>query len=192
MKLIKIVMTGRHVYISLTAAFLLEACPLGATMPQQFTFSVTRQVTPDTLLAASAGWQQWSVVGRSRLQVGDSLAPLFDDGLRDTWSVALGLRHRLSDRWTIATGIAYDSDPARRDTLPVYFPVAEQLRLAMGVDYRHSRKLLFRLAASAINQGDVRIAQESYPVPLPGIPPVTGRVENSRIYVVGLAVDYRP
>ena len=183
---------GQDLHPVLDAILQQQKARLDLTVPQQFTFSVTRQVTPDTLLAASAGWQQWSVVGRSRLQVGDSLAPLFDDGLRDTWGVALGLRHRLSDRWTIATGIAYDSDPARRDTLPVYFPVAEQRRLAVGVDYRHSPGLLIRLATSVINQGDVRIAQESYPVPLPGIPPVTGKVENSRIYVVGLAVDYRP
>lgn len=185
-------MRGEDLHPVLDAIVQQQTARLDLTVPQQLTFSVTRQVTPDTLLAANAGWQQWSALGRSQLQLGGNAAPLFDDGLRDTWSAALGLRHRLNDRWTIAAGIAYDSDPATQDTMPVYFPVAEQLRLAMGVDYRHSPKLLFRLAASVINQGDVRIAQESYPVPLPGIPPVTGRVENSRIYVVGLAVDYRP
>ena len=189
---INLELRGEDLHPVLDAIVQQQTARLDATVPQQLTFSVTHQVTPDTLLAANAGWQQWSVLGRSHLQVGDSSAPLFDNGLRDTWSVALGLRHRLDDRWTLSAGVAYDSDPARQDTMPVYFPVAEQLRLAMGVDYRHSPKMLVRLAASVVSQGDVRIAQESYPVPLPGIPPVTGRVENSRIYVVGLAVDYRP
>ena len=189
---INLELRGEDLHPVLDAIVQQQTARLDATVPQQLTFSVTHQVTPDTLLAANAGWQQWSVLGRSHLQVGDSSAPLFDNGLRDTWSVALGLRHRLDDRWTLSAGVAYDSDPARQDTMPVYFPVAEQLRLAMGLDYRHSPKVLIRLAASVISQGDVRIAQESYPVPLPGIPPVTGRVENSRIYVVGLAVDYRP
>jgi long-chain fatty acid transport protein len=160
-------------------------------LPQQFTLSAARQVSPDTLLAASVGWQQWSRFGHANLEFAGQSAPLFDAGLRNTWNVAIGLRHRVDPRWTLATGIAYDSDPSANGTMPIYFPVAEQLRLAAGVDYEFSETLLLRAALSVISQGDVRIAQDAYPVPLPGIAPVTGSISDSRIYVLGFTADYR-
>ncbi len=166
---------------------------LDFSLPQQLTFSAARQVSPDTLLAASIGWQQWSRFGHARLDVAGQQAPMFEDGLSDTWSAAVGLRHRLDPRWTLATGIAYDSDPAPASgTMPVYFPMAEQLRLAAGADYRFSDTLLLRVALSVISQGKVRVEQDTYPVPLPGIPNVTGTISGSRVYVLGLTADYRP
>ena len=160
--------------------------------PQQLTFSAAHLVSPDTLLAASVGWQQWSTFGRARLRVAGQDAPMFEHGLNDTWSAAIGLRRRVDPRWTLATGIAYDSDPSVNGTMPIYFPMAEQLRLAAGADYRFSEALLLRVALSVINQGKVRVAQDTYPVPLPGIPSVTGTFNGSRVYVLGFTADYRP
>ncbi len=165
---------------------------LDVSLPQQFTLSAARQVAPATLLAASVGWQQWSGFGDARLRIAGQDRPMFEDGLNDTWNVAVGLRHSLDPRWTVATGIAYDSDPSAHGTMPIYFPMAEQLRLAAGADYRHSDTLLLRVALSVIRQGDVRIAQDAQPVPLPGIPPVTGTIGGSRIYALAFTADYRP
>jgi len=163
------------------------------SLPQQVTLSVARQLSDDTMLTASAGWQQWSRFGRSRLHAAGQEAPMFEDGLSDTWSAAIGLRHRVDQRWTLATGIAYDSDPAGADgTMPVYFPMAEQLRLAAGADYQFSDALLLRVALSVISQGTVTVAQDTHPVPLPGIPQVTGTISGSRVYVLGLTANYRP
>jgi len=165
---------------------------LDLKVPQQVSLGAAHQLSSDTLLAASVAWQDWSALGGASLEIAGNPAPVFDDGLRDTWGIALGLRHRLDQRWTLSAGAAYDSDPSPRGVVPVYFPVAEQLRLALGIDYRCSPKWLFRVALSVVNQGTVQVAQDGYPVPLPGIPAVTGRIEGSRIYVLGLAVDYRP
>jgi len=168
------------------------ASRLDLTLPQQVTLSAVQQLSADTLLAANVSWQDWSALGGAVLEVAGNPAPVFDDGLRDTWGVALGLRHRLDEHWTLSAGAALDSDPAPHGVMPLYFPIAEQRRLALGVDYRYSPRWLFRAAISVVNQGTVQVGQDSYPVPLPGIPPVSGRIENSRIYVFGLAVDYRP
>jgi long-chain fatty acid transport protein len=162
-------------------------------LPQLLTLSAARQVSPDTLLAASIGWQQWSRFGLARLDVAGQDAPMFKDGLSDTWSAAIGLRHRLDPHWTLATGIAFDSDPAPASgTMPIYFPMAAQFRVAAGADYMFSEALLLRVALSVVSQGKVRVAQDTYPVPLPGIPNVTGTINGSRVYVLGLTADYRP
>ena len=165
---------------------------LDVSLPQQMTLSAVRQVAPATLLASSIGWQQWSGFGNARLRIAGQGRPMFEDGLNDTWSVAVGLRHSLDPRWTLSTGVAYDSDPSTNGTMPVYFPMAGQLRLAAGADYRYSETVLLRVALSVISQGDVRIAQDAYPVPLPGIPPVTGTISGSRIYALAFTADYRP
>ncbi len=161
-------------------------------MPQQLMLSVARPLSATTLLAASAGWQQWSAFGATKIQWANGSASMFPDGLQDTWSAAVGLRQRLDPRWTLAAGVAYDSDPSTRGRVPVYFPVAEQFRVAAGADYRYSDALLLRFSASVINQGEIHVAQDSFPLPLPGIPPVDGTIRNSRIYVLGLTADYRP
>ena len=88
--------------------------------------------------------------------------------------------------------MAYDSDPSRDGTMPIYFPVAEQLRVAAGLGFRASENLHLRMSASLINQGVIRIDQASHPLPLPGIPPLTGTIRDSRIYVLGFTADYRP
>jgi len=162
------------------------------TAPQQFALSATRRVSPDTLLAANIAWQQWSRFGQSRLTAGPTSAPMFEDGLRDTWGLAIGLRHRLDRRWTLATGLAYDRSPSPSGRMPIYFPVAEQWRVAAGADYQMNERLLLRLALSVVNQGDIRVGQDSYPMPLPGIPPLSGTIKGSRIGVLGLTVDFRP
>ncbi len=169
-----------------------ESAELDFELPQQFTLSAAHLVSPDTLLAASVGWQQWSAFGRARIRLAGQDAPMFEDGLNDTWSAAIGLRQQVDPRWTLATGIAYDSDPSVNGTMPIYFPMAEQLRLAAGADYRFSETLLLRVALSVISQGKVRVAQDTYPVPLPGIPSVTGTINGSRVYLLGFTADYRP
>jgi long-chain fatty acid transport protein len=165
---------------------------LDVQMPQQVTASLTRPVGHGTLLAASVGWQQWSGFGESKLRVAGRGSPLFAQGLADTWNVALGAEHALDSRWTLAGGMAYDSDPSRDGTMPIYFPVAEQLRVAAGLGFRASENLHLRMSASLINQGVIRIDQASHPLPLPGIPSLTGTIRDSRIYVLGFTADYRP
>jgi long-subunit fatty acid transport protein len=61
------------------------------------------------------------------------------DGLRDTWGIAVGLLHRIDPSWSVSGGIGYDCSPVNKDRAPIYFPVSDQLRLAMGaisVDHR--------------------------------------------------------
>ncbi len=174
------------------SAILQESGPVGldVTVPQQAVLSVTRQTSQDAVLAASVGWQDWSSFGRAQMVLGDNRGRMFPRGLEDTWHVAVGLRQPLDPRWTLGAGIAYDSDPSADGTMPAYFPIAEQLRLAAGVDCRVSSELVLRLALSVIQQGAVRVAQTGHPLPLPGIEPLYGRFDGSRVYVIGLAADF--
>lgn len=161
------------------------------SLPQQYRVSAVHCLSADTLVAGSIAWQQWSDFGKAQLQVGNTSAPLFEDGLRDTWGVAIGLHHRIHPNWRVSGGVGYDSSPVVKNWAPIYFPVADQLRLALGADYRYSNALLLRSAVSVVNQGAVNVGQDSYPIQLPGMPAATGKIESSRIYLGAVSVDYR-
>jgi long-chain fatty acid transport protein len=162
------------------------------TLPQQLTLSATRQVTPATTLGVTAGWQDWSAFGRAKMALPGPDATLFPDGLRDTWSAALGVRHQVGNGWGLSAGVAYDSDPSASGTVPAYFPTAEQVRVAVGADRRLSETCTLRIALSVVNQDKARVVQDSHPLPLPGIGLLTGDFEPSRVYILGVAADFRP
>jgi long-chain fatty acid transport protein len=163
---------------------------LDVTLPQQLTLSATTQLSPATLLGISTGWQDWSVVGQSKLRASGQAASMFPDGLRDTWNLSVGIRHEMSAAWALTAGVAYDGDPSVHGDMPAYFPVAEQLRIAGGVERRLSEDCTLRIALSVINQGDVRVEQGAHPIPLPGIGPLSGSFTNSRVYVLAAAADF--
>lgn len=157
--------------------------------PQQLLMSGVRQVTPATSLAASVAWQEWSSFGAARLKAGHLRAQIFPHGLDDTWHASVGVRHQLSPQWTIASGIAYDTDPSDSAPGPIYFPMTGQLRTALGLEYLPRPELTIRLSYSMLSQGAIRVDPQYHPLPLPGMSPVPGQFAPSRTHVVGIAVE---
>jgi len=161
------------------------------TTPQQVMLGATWSATEATLLAAGANWQDWSRFGAARLSMPGYAADVFPAGLRDTWGASLGVRHALDDRWTLASGVAYESSPAPSAGVPIYFPVAEQWRLAGGLEREVSDALRLRASLTVMLQGDTRVVQAMHPLPVPGIPTYTGRYTDTRVYALGLGADFR-
>ena len=160
------------------------------TIPQQVLFGLSRRTNRGTTLALGLSWQDWSGFGASRFDLPGQSAPLFVDGLQDTWGASFGVRRSLGAGWSASAGIGYESSPATDRGVPAYFPVAEQWRIAAGAERRISDTIRVRAELSAVRQGDARVVQSTYPLPLPGVPTLTGRYENISVYVVALAADF--
>lgn len=161
-------------------------------LPQQVAAGVAWQATPATLLTGSARWQDWSVLSDARQSSAVGSAPMFPDGLQDTWGASLGVRHDLRHDVSLSAGVGYESDPARGGGMPAYLPVADQWRLALGADWRMRDDVTLRAALSVIQQGDVNVVQHGHPLPVPGVGPLSGTFSDSRLYLAALAVDWRP
>lgn len=181
-------MPGLH---PLPATLLAAAGPvrLEVNVPQQVLASVVRQVTPEWQMAANVGWQEWSSFGEASLVRSGARAPLFPHGLDDTWHLALGTRVQFAPRWTLAAGVAYDTDPSGDAALPLYFPVSDQWRIALGVEFEPEPGLRLRLAYSQLRQGAHRVDANDHPLPLPGMMPLAGEIAPSRIHVVALSAS---
>jgi len=158
---------------------------------QEMLLSGVGQVTPAMSIAASVAGQEWSSVGDSQLRVADFGVRIFPTSLNDTWHISMGVRHQLTRRWTIASGIAYDTDPAGGEPMPIYFPVSDQWRAAVGLEYRSWDELTIRLSCSMLNQGAVRVDPLYHPLPLPGMTSVSGEVAPSRPHAVGITLERR-
>ena len=167
-----------------------SAAELDVTLPQQLLLGVTHRVNDDTMLALGLSWQDWSDFGESKLKLPGSSSPMIADGLQDTWGVSIGVRRTFGDDWAAATGVSYESNPATAGGVPAYFPVAEQWRVAAGAEHSFNDSMRLRAELSVVLQGTAEVVQLTHPLPLPGIPPLTGAYQDTRVYMLAIAADF--
>ena len=166
------------------------AARLDATLPQQLLLGVTYQANDDTMLALGLSWQDWSDFGESTLKLPESSSPMIASGLQDTWGASIGVRRTFGEDWAASTGIGYDSNPATAGGLPAYLPVAEQWRIAAGAEHSFNEAWRLRAELSVVLQGTADVVQPTHPLPLPGIPPLTGEYQDTRVYMLAIAADF--
>jgi len=166
------------------------AAKLEVTLPQQLLLGVTHRVNDDTMLALGLSWQDWSDFGESKLKLPGSSSPMIANGLQDTWGASIGVRRTFSDDWAASTGVSYESNPATAGGTPAYFPVAEQWRIAAGAERSFNDAWRLRAELSVILQGTADVVQLTHPLPLPGIPPLTGEYQDTRVYMLAIAADF--
>jgi len=166
------------------------AAKLDVSLPQQLLLGIAHQTDDDTTLALGLSWQDWSEFGESQLKLPGYSAPMIVDGLQDTWGASIGLRHTFGDDWAASTGIGYESNPATAGGIPAYLPVAEQWRIAAGVEHSFGDSCRLRAELSVVLQGTADVVQLTHPLPLPGIPPLTGTYQDTRVYMLAVAVDF--
>jgi len=47
-----------------------------------------------------------------------------------------------------------------------------------------------RAELSVVLQGTAEVVQLTHPLPLPGIPPLTGAYQDTRVYMLAIAADF--
>lgn len=167
-----------------------DAARLELTVPQQLLLGIAHQADNGTTTALGLSWQDWSKFGESKLKLPGVSSALIAGGLQDTWGASIGVRRAFGQDWVASAGVSYESDPATDAGVPIYFPVAEQWRIAAGAERSISDALRLRAELSVVLQGDADVVQVTHPLPLPGIPPLTGAYEDTRVYMLALAADF--
>lgn len=166
------------------------AAKLDVTLPQQLLLGFAQQADDQTTLALGLSWQDWSEFGESTLRLPGYSAPMITNGLQDTWGASIGVRHAFGNDWTASAGVGYESNPATAAGTAAYFPVAEQWRIAAGAAYSFNDACRLRAEVSVVLQGTAEVVQLTHPLPLPGIPPLTGAYDDTRVYMLAIAADF--
>ncbi len=98
---------------------------------------------------------------------------------KDTWHLALGAQHRLSEPWLLNFGVAYDSAMQSGDVSPL-LPVNSAWRFAIGGEQQLSKDAAWGIAAEYLYGGTLDTSlQGSAPVLVGGRGDVVGSYHNT-------------
>ncbi|HET8700860.1 MAG TPA: outer membrane protein transport protein, partial [Nitrococcus sp.] len=105
--------------------------------PATASLGVWHQVNDCLALMAEVQWTQWSEFKRLVVQFNDNTPDsVLSQKWRDTWFGSIGASYRLTDRWQLRGGLAYDQTPVPnpRHRTPA-IPDSDRQWLALGVTY---------------------------------------------------------
>ena len=129
------------------------------TLPNQVMLSAYHDLTPDLAIMADLGWQNWSEFGEIGVSIDSttSTSTSVDANFQDTWHTALGVRYRLDSRWSVSTGVAYDSSPVRNADRSIVLPLDRQYRYALGLTYDWRKDITFGAAYEYMDAGSAPV-----------------------------------
>lgn len=167
---------------------------VGINVPQQAMASIFTQVNDRWALLGSVGWQQWSKFGQVQLGISDTNNPVSlteDMKFKDTWHLALGAQHRLSEPWLLNFGVAYDSGMQSGDVSPL-LPVNSAWRFGVGGEQQLSKTTYWGIAAEYLYGGtlDTRL-QSTVPVALGGRGNLDGSYDNTGVIYVAAYYNWK-
>lgn len=115
-------------------------------LPDITTVSLALDLAPQTRLMASGRYYNWSVF--QRLEIIPDMGNAFIKQLRykDSWGIAVGAEHDLSDRLTLRAGAMFDKTPTNPDFLSTRVPDGDRSWATMGATYALSDHLSLNLS----------------------------------------------
>ena len=140
--------------------------PVGVhvNLPEQLTFGVTQQITPDLKLSLGYEWMNWSRLGAPAIvAIENGNAPLraFPLNYKDGHLYSVGGEYQLNERLAVRAGIAYERSPIDNANRSTRLPDTDRIYASFGASYAWSEKLTISGAYShvfGVGDSAVRIA----------------------------------
>jgi long-chain fatty acid transport protein len=118
--------------------------------------SIYHEINDQFAILGTVGWEDWSTFDNVNISVARGSAKL-PRNWDDTWKFAAGLHYRPVEKWLLQTGIAYDTSPTDSDDRTADMPMDQQLRLAVGAQYKWNEKFSLGGAFEYACYGDAKI-----------------------------------
>jgi long-chain fatty acid transport protein len=111
-------------------------------LPQIFNLSFFHRVNDRWDIMADAQWTGWSSIKdltfvRNEGPVLQSTPENFDD----VWRLSVGANYRVSDRWMLRGGLAWDESPVNDEDRTPRLPDSDRTWLSFGAQYKYSPNL---------------------------------------------------
>lgn len=118
-------------------------------LPAVLSFAWVREVDQDWTLLAQWQWFEWKKFDAVRIHYNnDSRQVIRPQLFKNSTSFALGTKYRLSERWTVSTGIRSDRSPTVDGYRNSSIPDANMQWIGAGASYRFKDQFKFELGAS--------------------------------------------
>jgi long-chain fatty acid transport protein len=168
---------------------------LGIKVPQGVMGSVFHQANDRWAVLGSVGWQQWSKFGKAEVGVANTANPTSlttNLNYKDTWHVAVGAQHRLSDPWTLNFGIAYDSGFQDSSNISPTLPANAAWRFGVGGQNQVSKTFSWGVAGEYAYGGTLDVNKQSAaPVGLGGRGNLVGSFNNTGIFFLAANFNWK-
>jgi long-chain fatty acid transport protein len=104
-------------------------------LPDIASFGAAWDVTPKLTLLAQFNYYGWSRFDELRLRVAGGGEIATTENYRDTFGGSFGAQYRLTDRWSVRTGVQYDQTPTRDGFRSTRVPDSNRYWTALGLSY---------------------------------------------------------
>ncbi len=137
---------------------------LGVTVPQSVMLSAYHELNPTWAILATVGWQNWHQFGKVDAGVEDGRATTFNLNFQDTWHGAAGVQYKLSEKWLLSGGFAYDTSAVKDEDRTLSLPVGQAYRFGLGAQWQVSHRVALGAAYEFLWAGDMPVNQNRGPV----------------------------
>ena len=129
------------------------------TLPESWMLGYGHKFNDKTRMELNATWTRWSRFDSLHvgLTPGYPLPALHSDNMwKDGWRYAIGVEHKLSDKYSLLAGIAHDERGIPDDGADFMVPTGERDTYSLGVQY-HDKKQTIALALGYMDVGDMNM-----------------------------------
>ncbi|MBQ8691053.1 MAG: outer membrane protein transport protein [Phascolarctobacterium sp.] len=124
------------------------------TLPESWMLGYGHKFDDKTRMELNATWTRWSrfdafdISLTPGIMIGDSFPDDYRGGLpnpknwKDGWRYAIGIEHKLSDKYTLLAGIAHDERSIPDDYADFMVPTGERDTYSIGVQYSDKKQTI--------------------------------------------------
>lgn len=131
------------------------------TLPESWMLGYGHKFNDKTRMELNATWTRWSRFKAFNVDFtpalgGDPFAGYSDKNWNDGWRYAIGIEHKLSDKYTLLAGMAHDERGIPDETADFMVPTGERDTYTLGIQY-HDKKQTIAASFGYMDVGDLNM-----------------------------------
>ena len=164
------------------------------TLPENVMIGYGHKFNDKTRVELNGTWTRWSRFDKFPISFNGGTPEPNPKNWKDGWRYAIGVEHKLSDKYSLLGGIAYDEsgipdyDGVNEETRGADFmvPTGTRTTFTIGTQY-HDEKQTLALSIGYMKVGDLKIQGEK----LGGVNPVYDKAEMYDSYTKLVSISYQ-
>ncbi|HHQ4569800.1 TPA: OmpP1/FadL family transporter [Aeromonas veronii] len=162
---------------------------LDLPLPATAELALFHQLTDKLALHGSLNWTNWSKFVQLEAELDhQGSMHIKDEHWEDSWRYAIGMTYRVTPKWQLRSGVAYDASPVPADRRTISIPDADRLWYSLGMGYQFTPNLTLDLGLTLIDGKKVDVTEKMDL--LPGIASTFQGTSEGDAWLAGAQLSY--